>query len=450
MSERYIGDSENSHDPIEYDENLERVVEAGIKGLLEEADIQISQPQGRDPHIQGFAYALSDILSPHRNNNEILNFQSDIKEAFKTRLKNGRSLIPWVDLNILRLAFQKQVMLEQDKLPQSEWKYSSEQYPWSDPDKVWTIRGIFEYSELWQQAFRNILSDKGEIKDPRRKGLGAESLFKDIANKDVSTTKPSRYRSAQYVLSKLSEQNKLPTLPRILDIGSGPFGLKVLADPFHNFRKVKIIKKYSRDELYKLSPTELPAVHEQPEDILLSESVNNHLDTAMPLGNCFGIDRVSFEDEEMKNWSRFSHYAKELEEPATLLEYDRLDRLKLRNVNFLTADITKEKPRKLEKYKCDVVMLITVLDLLNALERKNLMEAGRSYLDPEGPQIMTIADFAVEDPNEESGLRFLEHMTIEPFPYRVFVIDFKEPNPKPKTWMAWTGGRCEKGVIVED
>jgi hypothetical protein len=430
----------------------DEIITEAVNGLVEELENQIQFPQGNDLRNAAFAMALfGNMARSESKNSNVFDIHHAIRDALKVRLQNGKSLLPWNILNVLRLAAQKQVALEQ--LEYSEWRYSQSIYPWPiNEDTEWSIFDLVKYAECWQIALEAIARD--DSTDPAlqpRRGLGRDAFLNDIANKDTMTSKAAdRYIS----FVPLQHLGLMPEQPRLIDIGPGYIGIKIFGAPAElgKFGEVDVLAHVgSKEDLDSLSLYALRKNKDNPLNLEYSQRFNEAVARGLNLGPSFAVDIADLSDPEIYDWARTSHYPRELlDKENSIGKFDKLANLKVSNIKTMHANIADKIPEEIqedidENGKLDGAFLCACWHQSDEQERIKLLEATKHVTDK-----LFVLDFGKENLSIPCGIEFFEHFTVEMFPFRLFYYDLTAENPKPQTLMAWTGGRCDEAVLIGD
>jgi hypothetical protein len=430
----------------------EEIISNAIAGLVEELENQIQFPQGNDPRNAAFALALhGNMARSETKNSNVFDIHHAIRGSLKDRLRNGKSLLPWNILNVLRLAAQKQVLLEQ--LKNIGWRYSNSTYPWQvNEDSEWTTTDLTQYAKHWQIALEAIAWDDGtDPRFPPRRGLGRAAFLDDIANKDTMTSKAAERYISFVPLQKLG---LMPEQPRSIDIGSGYIGIKIFGAPpeLGKFGAVDVLTHVgSEAELDGLNLSELRINKNNPLSLEFSQKLNQTVAQGLDLGKSFAVDIADLSDPNIYDWARTSHYPRELlDRENSIGKFDKLANLKVSNVAAIQANIADKVPPQIQEDidvngKLDTALLCATWHQSDENERIRLLEGIKQIANK-----LFVLDFGKENPNIECGIEFFEHFTVEMFPFRLFYYDLTDENPEPQTLIAWTGGRCDEAVLVGD
>ncbi len=355
--------------------------------LQQELVDQVLQPPGSDQRIAAFCQALLTILRKAEEYPDLIDCIS----------RTSSESVPSYTVNRLLRAFQRQLM------------YSEPTYP-----------RAYITEPVWLESITDIFHNVRKFK-----------MFKaDLLEKDVQSNVVERYKAAKLVMSLL--QNQLGAAPSMLDIG---------CSRNHGLKKLKLNLPFKPIKCAVKTLGQMPSA-------FLDRLLNETLQSGLSLSSCTGMDVVPLSVGMDAAWAKScSFYPSELLHEATVAEYDYLDKLHLRGVNFVEGDIANCQSTLLNSQKFDVIFLSTLLYQLTPDERAKVRRNVTHFLTEDG--IIVYQDYSTID-STDSSLEFENNWFSRVFPYRT-IIEFRTGGEQQLYEMfRWSNGRCETWIPGKD
>ena len=351
--------------------------------LHEELKAQTINPPGNDERIAAFSQAMLHLGETSEGN------------QLRTAIEARRFETASYGANLLLRAVQKQLM-------QRDATYPNE----------------YDTHQAWSEGLTDILTT------PDSKA----ELYDDLSQRHTQSNVVERYKAFKLTKELLSPV--LPPAPRILDVGcSRNHGLKkmMLNLPFTPVRCG-----------VQATDTILPSG-------LADRLFNSMIAAPASYGPSTGIDITDVRVPENTEWAKScSFYPSELLSLTAVTEYDYLDAINLRHLDFKQANILQKVD--LPKNTFDIITVSTFMYQLSPEERQVAHAALRKLVSHDG--VIMYQDFAKPDRTREE-LMYEKAWFSTMFPYRT-IVEFPERAGALYEAFRWSNGRCQQWIPGKD